>query len=142
MEELNKVIKEINETNKRGIIRKLDELGRVVIPVEFRGENVEDGITNVEIYQIGKYVVVEVLKEKYEKKKKFDELGRVVINIEIRNKLNWNEKDEIEIWNYNDKFFILRKVEKECIFCFSNKDLIEFKKTLICKNCKKELLES
>ena len=141
MNDLKKIIKEINESSKRGIIRKLDELGRVVIPIDFRSRNVKDGVTNAEIYQIGKYVVIEILENEYEKKKKFDELGRIVINVEYRSKLNWLEKDEIEIWNYNDKYFILRKVEKECVFCFSNENLVEFKKSFICEKCKKELEE-
>lgn len=142
MEELNKMIEEINTNHKKGITRKLDELGRIVIPIEYRSEIVEEGETYVEVYQVGKYVVVEILKGKFDKKRKFDELGRIVVNIEIRERLNWLEKDKIEMWNYNYKYFILRKVEKECVFCFSEKNLTEFKRTMMCDTCKKELLES
>ena len=66
--------------------------------------------------------------------RKVDELGRVVIPIEIRNKFGINEKDPIEIY-VEGKAIVLKKQEKTCIFCNSQKKLIEFNENLVCKNC-------
>lgn len=138
MEEIEEFIKNI-KTN--GIIRKLDDLGRLVIPIEYRRDKVIDGETPVNIFNIGDYVIVEILEEKVDKyTKRFDGLGRVVIQIEIRNKLNWNKDDEIKIWD-SGKYFVLQKVKSECIFCGKKNDLIEFRNELICEQCKKELKE-
>lgn len=117
-------------TSTSGIERKLDELGRIVIPKNYREGKVEDGETKVEIYQINDWVIIEILDKETKKFKKFDELGRVVIYIEIRNKLNWEEADPIEIWNY-EKGFILKKVQKKCIFCNEKNNLLIYKEKLV-----------
>lgn len=110
MKEIEKIIKKLKNNNElHGIARRLDELGRIVIPIEYRNGKVEDGETNVEIYVIQDYVVVEILENKEENSRKIDELGRVVINKKIREQLEWEEKDHIEMWNY-DKYFILKKI--------------------------------
>lgn len=139
MNELEKLIKNIQIS---GIIRKVDELGRVVIPIDYRKGKVEDGQTKVAIHQIRDYVIIEILQDQsQETTKKFDELGRVVVNIEIRNELNWKEKDQIEVWNFG-RYFILKKVEDKCVFCSSKKkSLIEYKGKLVCRKCKEELVE-
>ena len=119
MEEIQEVIKNIKSD---GIIRKLDELGRIV-----------------KVYNINNYVIVQILDDQLDKKvKKFDNLGRVVIQKEIRKKLGWIANSEIKVWNYENSF-ILQKVETECVFCRNSSNLIEFKNTLICQECKNEL---
>lgn len=135
MNEIEKIIRKIKI---RGIIRNVDELGRVVIPKEFR-KNVKDGETKVSVYSIKNYVVIEILDNQLENNaKRFDELGRVVINKEIRDELSWKEKDEIEVWNIQ-KYFILKKVEDKCIFCGKKKDLLIYKGKLVCEECKEEI---
>ena len=75
MKELQEFIKNIKTD---GILRKLDDLGRVVIPIEYRGNKVKDGETKVDIYQIDEYVIIEILKnQKEETKRRFDTLGRI-----------------------------------------------------------------
>lgn len=136
MEEIQEVIKNIKSD---GIIRKLDELGRIVIPMEYRMSKIIDGETMVKVYNINNYVIVQILDDQLDKKvKKFDNLGRVVIQKEIRKKLGWIANNEIKVWNYENSF-ILQKVETECVFCGGSNNLIEFKNTLICQECKNEL---
>lgn len=118
MEELEKIIQRTKKCN--GIVRKLDELGRIVVPKDYRQAIVVDGETEVAIYHNKDYVIVEILKELNDTNRKFDELGRIVINKEIRNKLEWKEKDSIEIWHF-EQYFILKKVADECIFCGKKK---------------------
>ena len=118
MNEIEKVIEKAKKCN--GIIRKLDELGRIVIPKDYRYGKIVDGETKVAIYNNKDYVIIEVMEQLNDTNKKFDELGRVVINREIRNKLEWKEKDSIEIWNFG-KYFILKKEVEECVFCGKKK---------------------
>lgn len=70
--------------------------------------------------------------------RRVDELGRVVIPKEIRKKLEISEKDPIEIY-VEGRSIILKKIEDNCIFCESNKNLITYKEKLICKKCLENL---
>lgn len=136
MSELEEAIKKAKKIN--GIIRRLDELGRIVMPKDYRKGKVKDGETKVAIYHIKDYVVVEIIDQTSDTNKKFDELGRIVINIEIRDELGWKEKDSIETWNFG-KYFILKKLVEECAFCGKEKSLIEYKDKKVCEKCKNEL---
>ena len=68
-----------------------------------------------------------------------DELGRIVIPKEARKKLNIDTKDPIEIYLDNHSI-ILQKVEANCVFCGNNKNLVTYKKKLICKKCLNDLI--
>lgn len=129
----------IENIKTEGIERDLDELGRIVIPSDYRNGKVIEGETPVKIHNIGKYVVIEILEGKAKKhQKKFDGLGRVVVPIEMRNDLKWKAKDKIKVWD-SDKYFILQKVTRECIFCGETDNLIKYRNELLCENCKQEL---
>lgn len=72
--------------------------------------------------------------------RKVDELGRVVIPIELRNQFNIAEKDPIEIF-VEGNYIVLQKYEKSCLFCGNTKKLSEYKETLICNKCLKQIKE-
>ncbi len=72
--------------------------------------------------------------------RRVDELGRVVIPIELRNQFNIVEKDPIEIY-VEGSSIILKKFEPNCIFCGSNKNLLEYSDKLICKSCSEKIAE-
>lgn len=133
--ELEEYIK--NLTNN-GIIRRVDELGRIVIPYIFR-ENIFQECEVVYLQRIGEFIILTKNNEDQTAIRKIlDELGRVVINIEIRKDLNWNEKDAICIWNYKD-CIIMKKFEEKCVFCKTTKKLSSFREKLVCQKCKNEL---
>lgn len=67
-----------------------------------------------------------------------DNLGRVVIPKEIRRVLGINEGDPVEIVRVNNDI-VLRKYSKGCIFCGSDKEVIEFNGAIICNDCRKAL---
>lgn len=67
MNEVEKFLKEIEKQKISGILRKLDELGRVVIPIDYRTGKVEDGETKIAIHNIKKYIIIEILKIKQKK---------------------------------------------------------------------------
>lgn len=141
MDHLERFITRLEATKAEGIIRKFDELGRIVIPVEFRIGKLKEGYTNVKVFTLNDYAIIEVLDEEENKNlKQVDELGRVVINKAIRESLNWNYGDSIEIWNF-DKFYILKKAEPKCVFCGSKQNLSKYKGKLICQQCGIEIKE-
>ena len=70
--------------------------------------------------------------------RRLDELGRIVIPKEIRNKLEIYEKDPIEIY-VDGHSIVLKKFEENCIFCGSNKNLINYKNKLLCKKCLEDI---
>lgn len=70
--------------------------------------------------------------------RKVDELGRIVIPIEIRAKFGILEKDPIEIFVDHDTI-ILKKYQRDCIFCESTKNLKNYKGKLVCEKCIKQL---
>ncbi|RII32571.1 AbrB/MazE/SpoVT family DNA-binding domain-containing protein [Clostridium chromiireducens] len=67
-----------------------------------------------------------------------DPLGRVVIPKEIRKVLGINEGDPVEIVRVNNDI-VLRKYSKGCIFCGSDKDVVEFNGAVVCDGCRKAL---
>ena len=72
--------------------------------------------------------------------RKIDDLGRIVLPMELRKKLGIDQRDPIEIYVDGDAI-ILKKHETACIFCGSNKNLIEYKGKHICGDCAKKISE-
>ena len=70
--------------------------------------------------------------------RKLDELGRIVLPIEIRRTFALAEKDAVEIFVDGDQI-VLKKHQPNCIICGEDKNLIEHKGKLVCKNCAKSL---
>lgn len=66
--------------------------------------------------------------------RKFDGLGRIGIPKEIRDRFDIVEKTPVDIYVLGSRI-ILQKCEDTCLFCDSNKDLIEIGNKLICKDC-------
>lgn len=125
-----------------GLIRKIDELGRFVIPAILRGElNIKAG-DNIKMYLFEDFIIMKkyINKSKQDRKvsMKVDELGRVVIPIEIRERLGLAMATPMEIYIEKENI-ILRKFEPCCVFCKKSKRLIKYKNKLICTGCIKEL---
>ena len=70
--------------------------------------------------------------------RKVDELGRIVLPIEMRRTLDIAEKDALEIYVEGNSV-ILKKYKPSCIFCDSNKDIVQFKGKNVCPKCLREL---
>lgn len=67
-----------------------------------------------------------------------DNVGRLVIPKEIRKVLGINEGDPLEIVQVNSEI-VVRKHSKGCIFCGSDKDVVEFNGVVVCDECRKAL---
>ncbi|MVX67272.1 AbrB/MazE/SpoVT family DNA-binding domain-containing protein [Clostridium chromiireducens] len=70
--------------------------------------------------------------------RKLDPLGRIVIPKEIRRVLGINDGDSLEITKVDNEV-VVRKYSKGCIFCGSDKDVIEFNEAVVCAGCRKAL---
>ncbi len=67
-----------------------------------------------------------------------DNLGRVVIPKEMRKMLGINEGDPVEIVKAQNEV-VVRKYIKGCIFCGSDKEVVEFNGAVVCDGCRKAL---
>ena len=70
--------------------------------------------------------------------RKLDPLGRIVIPAEIRKVLGINDGDSLEIAKVDNEV-VVRKYIKGCIFCGSDKDVVEFNGAVVCDECRKAL---
>lgn len=130
---------------KTGMIRKVDELGRVVIPSEIRKIFGFVEKSPAELSVRGTDLILELPNTSENIAsvgliKLFDELGRITIPIEIRNKLGFEYKSEVELL-VEGKTIILRKYLTSCVFCGKEKNFIEFKSKKVCNICLKKLKE-
>ena len=70
--------------------------------------------------------------------RKVDDLGRIVLPIELRRMLDIAERDELEIFMENDRI-VLQKYEPACIFCGSNRAVINYRRKNVCSDCAQDL---
>ena len=128
-----------------GIVRKVDQLGRIVIPKELRRAlkivEIEDLL---EIYvDDGTIVLKKILctEDSAGVARKVDQLGRIVLPIELRRKLDIvEERDALEIF-IEDDTIVLKKYMPACIFCSDARNIYSFKGKNVCMNCIDEIKE-
>ena len=128
-----------------GIVRRVDQLGRIVIPKELRKSlDIKEIYDALEIYVENSSIVLKKIQNDENSTglcRKVDQLGRIVLPIELRRNLDIvEEKDALEIF-IEDKNIYLRKYEPTCIFCLNARNVISFKWRNVCQNCLKELKE-
>ncbi len=70
--------------------------------------------------------------------RKVDDLGRIVLPIELRRTLDIAERDELEIFMENDRI-VLQKYEPACLFCGSNRGLVNYCRKNVCGDCAKKI---
>lgn len=127
-----------------GIIRKVDELGRIVIPSTLRETLKINTGCQFEVYTDSDYIILEKYNNEEKRNKGailriVDELGRLVIPMEIRENYEIYEKTELEIYLEKD-IIILKKHETTCVFCNETRKLKKFKEKLVCLKCIHKLL--
>ncbi len=125
-----------------GFVRKVDELGRIVLPVEMRRalkieNNEELKITVVDDIVHFMKKDVEIANEEIQNStiiRKTDELGRIVIPQKWRELLDIKIKDPVEIIK-KGKIITLKKYIPSCIFCGKEKYLNVYKDKKVCNMC-------
>lgn len=124
----------------KGIERKIDELGRITIPKEYRaaigadeksklGMYVDNGILH--LFKVDDHFIGFA--------RNLDELGRWTLPIEIRRSLNCNVGQKMDIYmDYSDVFdntkvICIRKLG--CSWCDNTDDLIDVNGHALCGKC-------
>jgi transcriptional pleiotropic regulator of transition state genes len=114
-----------------GIVRKIDDLGRVTIPIEYRRAlNLATGDA------LDLYTVDKVIHLKKGKGRRLDELGRYTLPIEVRRSLRFEMNELVDIYVKGDEICIKREM-LQCVICGSEDEtqLHEVNGVLICKSC-------
>lgn len=126
-----------------GIVRKIDQLGRIVIPIELRRAlDIKEIQDSLEIFTREDCIVLKKMIIKTSPSgvaRKVDQLGRIVLPIELRRKFDIEaEKDSLEIFVGENELY-LKKHQPACIFCAEGQGIMVFKGKNICKKCIKEI---
>lgn len=126
-----------------GIVRKIDELGRIVIPMELRRSLTIVKGDAIEISAYKELIILEKSADKTDSSsivRNLDELGRIVVPVELRRKLDISEGDAVEIFVDGSKI-MLKKYVPGCIFCGNIQEIINYKGKKICKSCKDDIIK-
>ncbi len=117
----------------KGIVRKIDELGRVVFPKEYRTSlNLNTG-DRPEIVLDGQVIRVKTNSSRG-MTRPVDELGRIALPIEFRRALEIGEYQEMDMYIEGDDICIC-KATRGCGWCGSSKDLLNVNDHHICIAC-------
>jgi bifunctional DNA-binding transcriptional regulator/antitoxin component of YhaV-PrlF toxin-antitoxin module len=111
----------------KGIIRKIDEQGRVVIPIEIRRAA---GAMDRERFNL--YFEDGVIHLSKGQGRRLDELGRYTIPKELRRVNGWETEQPMDVFLEGDEICI-RKFG--CEWCEETEDLIEVDGHRICHTC-------
>lgn len=122
-----------------GIIRRIDDLGRLVFPIEIRRVLDINEDDRIEIYVVDNKIVC----KKYINDgrvintsviRPVDALGRTVIPMEVRKLLNLPVKAKMQIF-IDGNAIVLKQFEDKCVFCGSEENLVSFKDKKLCPDC-------
>lgn len=124
----------------RGIVRKIDELGRVTLPIEYRKSF---GIATRENAPIGMYVDGQVIRLHMAEDRflgivrKLDELGRLTLPIEVRRTLDFEDRQDVDLYVDGGEVCIGKYTREDvCVICGDGgEDLHEVKGKFICEDC-------
>lgn len=121
-----------------GIIRKVDELGRIVLPVSLRKNLKLYTGAKLQLYINSDFIILEKYNDTKDNNiaitRPLDGLGRIVLPKNLRDTLNIQYKTSLEIHLFKNGIG-LKKYTPNCIFCKGTKDLIEYNEKLVCSKC-------
>jgi AbrB family looped-hinge helix DNA binding protein len=122
-----------------GIVRNLDGLGRVGIPIELRRLNgmERNDAAYCTIYLENEFIVIKLKETSDRSVRKLDELGRLVIPSEIRKNYLKNG-DAVEFFE-EDKTLYLKKHVVSCMCCDEVQGIKEINGVKLCKKHTLEL---
>lgn len=126
-----------------GVMRDVDDLGRLVIPIELRRQHqlvhgtpmliYADLDGNVMFYKDYEHMHVAGII------RKIDELGRLVIPKEIRRQWNLEPGTPMMLYADNSGNIMLRKGLNECEVCCSTDNLHRHRHIVLCHECMEKL---
>ena len=121
----------------KGIVRKIDELGRITLPMEYRktfGVEVGENAPAV-MHLTGNVMRIELKPEKAVGLVRFlDGLGRLTLPIEVRRTLGFEDRQEVDMYIEGNEICVTKAVPG-CIICGSSEQLMEVQGIKICRDC-------
>jgi transcriptional pleiotropic regulator of transition state genes len=114
----------------RGIVRKIDELGRVTLPIEVRRRFELSTGDRAGLVLDGQ--VIRISKKVSGMSRPIDELGRLTLPKEFRRSLGFVEYQEVEIY-IDDGDICVSKVG--CEWCSSTEELMDINRHCLCRKC-------
>lgn len=124
----------------KGVVRKIDHLGRITLPKEYRNTFRMDEKAPIGMYLENKQIRLVKADEKFLGiVRELDELGRLTLPIEIRRTLGFRDRQEVDMYIDCDAI-IVAKYGKECAFCGADHDLLEVDGANICLTCAYKLM--
>lgn len=115
----------------KGIVRKLDDLGRVSLPIEYRRQLGYEDKQGIDLYIVNNVVHLEKGNGR-----RIDYLGRYTLPIEVRRGLKLDNEDLVDMWVENNCIHI-RKATLQCVICECDDEsqLEKVKGVLVCRSC-------
>lgn len=123
-----------------GISRRIDGVGRLVIPIEIIRNNDISTSRPFEIFIKEDSIVLKYYSENANTDeitgvtRKLDTLGRLVIPMEIRRGLGLKAKTYVTFF-LDEKNIIIKKLIGGCIFCGEQDNTIKHSEKEVCKPC-------
>lgn len=114
----------------KGIVRKLDELGRITLPIEVRRRfDLKEG-DRLGLQLDGQ--VIRISKHITGMSRPLDELGRITLPIEYRRTLSIGENGQVDTYVDGEEI-CLQKFG--CEWCSNTNDLVEINGHKLCISC-------
>ena len=126
-----------------GLTRRIDKLGRIMVPKAIRSEYGISEHTPVEIFTKGEFIVIKkyaIYDGDIQSRYHTDNVGRIVLPKAIRKQFGLAECDDyVEIFT-EETSILLKKYERSCVICGKADGLIQIQGKKICKACVDEIV--
>ncbi|MCL1952289.1 MAG: AbrB/MazE/SpoVT family DNA-binding domain-containing protein [Oscillospiraceae bacterium] len=101
---------DIRKDDLRGMVRRVDNLGRILVPKEYRKELGLEEDNRIELAVLPDGLLVRPLRSSKGPARRIDALGRVNIPVTARRALGIAFGDELEMFLLRDGMFIRKKI--------------------------------
>ena len=126
-----------------GLTRRIDKLGRIMVPKAIRSEYGISEHTPVEIFTRGDFIIIKKYTfsdEDIQSRYHTDNVGRIVLPKAIRKQFGLAECDDyVEIFT-EEHSILLKKYERSCVICGQSEGLMQIKDKKICRECVEEII--
>ncbi len=127
-----------------GLTRRIDKLGRIMVPKAIRSEYSISEHTPVEIFTKGEFIVIKkyaISDGDIQSRYHTDNVGRIVLPKSIRKQFGLAECDDyVEIFT-EETSILLKKYERSCVICGNTEHLLQIRDKKICRECADEIIK-
>ncbi len=117
----------------KGIVRRIDELGRITLPMEYRRAFGIEVKAPIGMYTVNGVIHLVKADDKFKGiARELDELGRLTLPIECRRSLRFVDRQEVDMYVDGNELCV-EKMVLGCIVCQALDDLLVTKDFNICR---------